>query len=161
MTSKLRTASIDENPAPASGAGFLMHLRSSKRKIARVARALLPQWLKTALITLLWLGLMSQWVSVTSLYVRSGNGLLVGYGLALLAAIGGHLWPTRTPPWRTVALVALLSTWLGSTLLVAGLMGYGLTITGVVSLLFLLARFNENGRKVFRALLRRPLARKV
>jgi len=138
-----------------------MRARAARRKAARVTKALFPQWLKTALVTFLWLGLMVPWASVTSLYVRSGNGLMVGYGLALLAAIGGHLWPTRTPPWRTVLFAALLSTWLGSTLLLAGFMGYGLTITGVVSLLFLLARFNQNGRKVFRALMRRPLADKV
>lgn len=138
-----------------------MRARSSGRKVSRVTKAIFPQWVKTVLVTFLWLGLMTPWVSVTTLYVRSGNGLLVGFGLAFLAAIGSHLWPTRTPPWRTVAFTALLSTWLGSTLLLAGFMGYGLTITGIVSLLFLLARFNQNGRKVFRAIMRRPLADKV
>lgn len=120
-----------------------------------------PQWVKTALVTFLWLGLMMPWVSVTSLYSRSGNGLLVGFGLAFLAAIGSHLWPTKTPPWRTVAITGLLSAWIGSTLLLVGMMGYALTISGVVSLLFLLARFNQNGRKAFRALMRRPLVKKV
>jgi hypothetical protein len=133
----------------------------TRRHVSRAISLIFPQWLKTAVVTLLWLALMLPWVSVTSLYSRFGSGLMVGVGLALFAAIAAHVWPTRTPPWRTVAITAVFTTWLGSTLLIAGLAGYALNITGLVGCLIVLVRINENGRKTVRALLRRPLATKV
>lgn len=161
MTSKTPRVSVAENPAPSKGAGFFVGVGRVRRTAGRVIRIIFPQWLKTLLVTLVWLGLMSPWVSVTTLYTRTGNGAMVGIGMAVSTAIACHVWPTRTPPWRTVAFTAFFSAWLGSTLLLAGFLGYGLTVTHIVCALFVLARVNQNGRKVYRALMRRPLATKV
>jgi hypothetical protein len=104
---------------------------------------------------------MVPWVSVTTVYAQFGSGVMAGVGMALFAGIGAHVWPTRTPPWRTVVIVALFTAWLGSTLLLAGLGAYALTFTGLAGTLLILMRINENGRKFVRATLRRPLATKV
>jgi hypothetical protein len=127
----------------------------------RLLGLIFPQWVKTLLATFVWLGVMVPWVSVTTVYAQFGSGVMAGVGMALFAGIAGHVWPTRTPPWRTVAITAIFTAWLGSTLLLAGLGAYGLTITGLAGTLIILARINENGRKVLRALLRRPLGTKV
>lgn len=161
MTSMLTKNLGTKNPTPNSGVGFFVRLDRFRRSALRVAGIIFPQWVKTFLVTFVWLGLMVPWTSVTSLYAQFGNGIMAGVGLALFASVAGHVWPTRTPPWRTVAITAILTAWLGSTLLLAGLGAYGLTVTGLAGSLFILIRVNENGRKVIRALLRRPLATKV
>jgi hypothetical protein len=161
MTSKHASQLESENPAPDTGAGFFMRLSRLRRKSRRVLAIIFPQWLKTLFATFVWLGVMVPWVSVTTIYAQFGSGVMTGVGMALFAGIAGHVWPTRTPPWRTVVIVALFTAWLGSTLLLAGLGAYGLTITGLAGSLLILMRINENGRKVVRALLRRPLATKV
>jgi hypothetical protein len=152
---------MTKNPAPDTGAGFFLTLRRLRRKSRRALAIFFPQWLKTLIVTFVWLGVMVPWVSVTTIYAQFGSGVMAGVGMALFAGIAGHVWPTRTPPWRTVAIVALFTAWLGSTLLLAGLGAYALTITGLAGSLLILMRINENGRKVYRALLRRPLATKV
>ena len=161
MTSQPAQKASNKNPAPKSGAGFFVSLSRISRKAARATGFIFPQWLRTLIATFVWLGLMVPWVSVTTIYTQFGSGVMAGVGMALFAGIAGHVWPTRTPPWRTVVIVALFTAWLGSTLLLAGLGAYGLTITGLAGCLVILMRINENGRKVIRALLRRPLATKV
>lgn len=157
-----QTLSMTEKPAPRSRrtAGFSASTRIAGRKVARGVARVFPQWLRTALVLFLWLGSMGFWVSVTTLYRSYPNGYMVGVGLALCTAIAVHVWPTRTPPWRTLAITGIGTAWLGSSLLLEGAGQYALTIAAVAGLLFVGARVNQNGRRLWRLARLRPLADK-
>lgn len=147
-------------PSEQQGAGFVVALKIGARRFRRGLRAVFPQWVRTTLVAVLWLGAMAYWVSLTSTYASYGSAYLAGIGMVLFGAIGAHLWPTRTPPWRTLAWVALLTIWVGSTLLLAGAGQYALTAATILGIVFIAARVNQNARRIYRAAKLKPIAAK-
>lgn len=116
-----------------------------------IGKYILPQWLRTALVTLMWLGLMNVYVGLIAPYSVYTSARTMGIGLAIATAILTHLWPTRTSPWRTSAWIVLVSTVLGSMFLQAGLGRFSLAAVTIVGFGFLALRVNENGRKLWDA----------
>lgn len=154
-----------KKPAPASsstraGADRVLPLKLAGRGVVRGARKIFPQWLRTSVVAFIWLGLMAFWVGVTSMRSSYSSGYLVGVSLVLFTAIGCHVWPTRTPPWRTLVFTAILTMWVGAVLLLSGATQYALTISAMCGLLFVLARMNQNARRLWRVARLRPLGDK-
>lgn len=162
MSSRLKTASkpAPSTPSERQGVGFVVGLKIWARRFRRGFRVLFPQWLRTTIVAALWLGAMAYWVSLTSVYASYGSAYLAGIGMVLFGAIGGHLWPTRTPPWRTLAWASLLTIWTGSTLLLAGAGQYALTGATILGIVFIVARVNQNARRIYRAAKLKPIAAK-
>ena len=122
------------------------------RRVSRVRRVLstrvFPQPVRTVLALLLWLSLGLIWtVAVSGLNGDLGAGL-VYIGLGFFAALGAHAWPTRTPPWRTLAWTFAITIGLGSNLSLLGMGRLAVTISMLAGALFILLRLNENGRKI-------------
>lgn len=162
MNSKASTA---PEPSPEdkdidSGEGSAVHKRrpASYVRRAKTAKALntvrsipgvvFPQWLRTLLVVTLWLGSVPIYVSLISPYVAYLSAIVMSVGLAIFSGLAPHVWPSRTPPWRTVAWAGILSTVLGLTALTMGWGRYSLTIATIVGFTVVIARANQNARRL-------------
>jgi hypothetical protein len=136
----------------ARAAPSLTPLTASRRPVRWTARKwagrLVGQPVRTALVVFVWLGFMIPYVGVVAVYSAYGSALIMGMGLALFAGIAVHVWPTRTPPWRTVAWAAFTSALTGAELLLVGAGRLALTGAMLVGLTVVLLRINSNGRRL-------------
>lgn len=107
-----------------------------------------PQWAKTILVTLFWLGGMPVYVGLVSPYITYPSARSFGVGLAVSTAIFAHAFPTKTPPWRTVVWTAVGSAVTGSMMLTAGAGRYALLTATIVGFSIALLRINQGGRKL-------------
>lgn len=114
----------------------------------RLPSKVFPQWARTSLAVFLWLGTVPLHVSVISPYVAYLSAMSMSVGLAFFSGLAPHLWPSRTPPWRTVAWAWLLSMICGMTALTAGWGRYALTIATIVGFAVVIARANQNLRRL-------------
>lgn len=121
--------------------------RTAQRVLAIPAKVF-PQWLRTALMVLVWLGSVPLYVSSVAPYVAYQSATVMTVSLAMFSGIAVHVWPTRTSPWRTVAWA-----WVGS--LAVGLLclslywgRYALTLACITGFLIVIARCNQNARKL-------------
>ncbi len=89
------------------------------------------------------------WIQLVSTFRTANNAELVGVGLCVVTGVACHLWPTRTAPWRTVALAALISSLAGSSLLQGGAGDYAVTGTAAAGIAVVVLRANQNGRRWF------------
>ena len=74
----------------------------------------------------------------------------LGVGLAIFSMLAPHLWPTRTPPWRTVAWAFLLSLTVGANLLLLNAGRYALMAATLVGFGVVILRINQNGRELWK-----------
>ena len=114
----------------------------------RVPGVVFPQWLRTLLIVALWLGTTPFYVAAISPYITYISATMMTTGLALFAGLAPHLWPSRTPPWRTVAWAWLVSMLAGFTILTMDGGRYALTATTVVGFVIVVSRANQNARRL-------------
>lgn len=126
--------------------------RAKAAQTAQAARRLpsrvFPQWLRTALAVCIWLGSVPFYVSLISPYVAYMSATAMSVGLAVFAGLAPHLWPSRTAPWRTVAWAWLISMLMGMTALTSEWGRYSLTIATVVGFTIVVARANQNARRL-------------
>lgn len=120
----------------------------SQRVYAFIGRRIFPQGVRTALIALLWLGVSPIWVAAVSGTSNESGALMACVGLALFAAIGTHVWSTRTPPWRTLFWAFFLSIGVGAFGYLGGLGRFALDAAILVAVVFVVLRLNENGRRL-------------
>lgn len=120
------------------------------RTRAWVGRWLFPQWLRTFIITLFWLAFSGLWAAAVAPAEAGTSALAAAVGLGLFAAIGSHVWPTRTSPWRTVAWVGVVTLAIGANFQYMQLGRVGFTATVLVGVLIAILRVNQNGRKLVR-----------
>ena len=104
----------------------------------------------TILAVVLWLGMVPVYIQLVAPYVSYLSASAMAVGLAISSGLACHLWPTRTPPWRTVALTALLSAMTGSVMLILGAGRVALTVATLVGFGFVALRANQNGRRLWR-----------
>lgn len=118
-------------------------------RIRKVFRFVWPQWLRTVLVVVLWLGLSPFYVGLVATYdvYNSAQSMLVG--LAIFSGLAPHLWPSRTSPWRTVAWTGVITSTLGMALLSLGLGRYSLMIVTIVGFLIVVLRANQNARRLW------------
>ena len=70
------------------------------------------------------------------------------FGMAVSSAVLIHLWPTRTPQWRTLFWAFLITSATGAMLLPLGAGRMALTGATLAGFGFVLLRMNQNGRKL-------------
>lgn len=107
-----------------------------------------PQWLRTALLVFLWLGSVPLYVSVIAPYVAYMSATIMSVGLAIFAGLAPHLWPSRTPPWRTVAWAWVASMLIGMTVLTMDWGRYSVTVATIVGFGIVIGRANQNARRL-------------
>ncbi len=127
-------------------------VQTATRRIGAVARRVpavaFPQWLRTLVVALLWLGLVPIYASVLAPYVAYNSAQTFTVGLIMSSAIACHLWPTRTAPWRTLAWTAFIVSNVGMILLTAGAGRFALTGATIIGFGFVALRVNQNGRRL-------------
>lgn len=116
--------------------------------VRRLPSKVFPQWLRTVIAVFIWMGTVPVYVSVISPYVAYTSATAMTVGLAFFAGLAPHLWPSRTAPWRTVAWAWLLSMILGMSALTAEWGRYALTIATIVGFAVVVARANQNARRL-------------
>lgn len=114
----------------------------------RARRLTPPQWAKTAAAVGVWILLQPLLTTLTCTYPRYMNGFATGYAMCVLAAVAAHAWPTWTSPWRTIAWAWAVMAGVGSTGLLLGWGGDALTACFAAALLVVVARANQNARRV-------------
>lgn len=112
-------------------------------------RVLFPQWLRTLLLTLVWLGTIPVYIQLISTYSIMPSARTMAVGLAMFAGLAPHVWPTRTAPWRTVLWAWGLSVLTGMIAMLLGAGPLGLTAATLVGFAVVILRINENGRKMW------------
>lgn len=103
---------------------------------------------KTVLAVFVWTvlgGIQVIAVAPYSSYTYAQGAL---FGMAVSSAILLHLWPTRTPQWRTLFWAFWITGMVGSSLLVMGAGRMALTGATIAGYGFVLLRMNQNGRKL-------------
>lgn len=109
---------------------------------------LFPQWLRTLLMALLWLGFTPIYVALVAPYSVYTSAQTMCVGLVIASALSVHLWPTQTSPWRTLLWAAVLSGITGATLLPLGMDRGALMAATLVGFAFVALRVNRNGRRL-------------
>lgn len=105
---------------------------------------------KTVAAVVMWIVVGSIQVGVIAPYVSYAYAQGMLSSLALSSAILLHLWPSRTPQWRTLFWTFWLTGGTGATLLLLGAGTMALTATTIVGFTFVALRVNQNGRKIVR-----------
>lgn len=103
---------------------------------------------KTVLAVLVWTVLGGVQVVVVAPYVSYPYAQGALFGMAVSSAVLLHLWPPRTPQWRTLFWAFWITGLVGSTLLLMGAGRMALTGATVAGYGVVLLRMNENGRKL-------------
>ena len=107
-----------------------------------------PQWLRTFLMVFLWVGSTPFYVALIAPYVAYLSATVMTVGLAIFSGLAPHLWPSRTPPWRTVFWAWFLSATMGMTVLTMEWGRYALTVATLVGFTVVVARSNQNARRL-------------
>lgn len=117
--------------------------------LASKANASTPaQITKTVLLVFLWLGFSPVYVRLIATYDRYLQAQTTVVGLAIFGGIAVHLWPTRTPPWRTIAWTMFLMMWAGMILLSLDTDRIALTGATITGFAVVLLRVNQNWTKL-------------
>lgn len=102
---------------------------------------------KTILFCLFWLGISPIFIRLIAPYRDYPSAQMGLVGLIVFGGIAVHLWPTRTPPWRTMAWAMFAMIPLGSFALTLGWGSYALTLCTFVGFFIILCRVNSNLRR--------------
>lgn len=103
---------------------------------------------KTVLATLLWAMLSPVQIMVIAPYISYPYVQGVVISIAIMSAILLHLWPTRTPQWRTLFWAFWITGAVGSITLYFGGGSSAVTIAALAASVFVFLRMNQNGRKL-------------
>lgn len=115
---------------------------------ARIDRRFL-QPAKTIIAATVWLGISPLYISTIAPYVSYWYASLLLPGLVVASAVLLHLWPSRTPPWRSLVWCFFLMGAVGSLLLQMGAGTMALTAAALAGTTFMGLRINQNGRKLW------------
>lgn len=105
--------------------------------------------LKTVATLTVWAWLTPFLMVAVTPYVNYWYAETTLFGMAICSAILVHVWPTRTPQWRTLFWMFWIIAGVGSTLLYLGAGTMSLTASVLAGFIFVLLRINENGRKLW------------
>jgi len=106
--------------------------------------------LKTAAATFVWIVIGPIQVAMISPYVSYTYAQAMLSSLAVSSAILLHLWPSRTPQWRTLFWAHWVTGFAGGALLLMEAGTMALTVATIVGFGFVALRVNQNGRKLVR-----------
>lgn len=115
--------------------------QAARRPVTRIINII-----KTVIAVSLWSMFSFAHVAVTAPYISYPYAQGVTVSFALMSAVLLHLWPTRTPQWRTLFWGYWIFGAVGALLLYLTLGPMALTIAWIVTFLFVLLRMNQNGR---------------
>lgn len=127
----------------------IARLRRTRAWVSSVNRALPVQLLKTALLCLAWIGIAPMYVHFLSTYSGYLSAQLMVESVAIFGGIAVHLWPTRTPPWRTIAWAMIVMMVTGILSLSLGAGELSLTLVTLAGYAVILGRINSNFQRVW------------
>lgn len=121
--------------------------RNAGRKSLRSERLYQPA--KTVAAVMLWLFLQPVYISLTAPYVSYWFAAVMAPILAVASGLAPTIWPSHTPPWRTVAWTFFLTSAVGVLALQSNLGTVSLTLTTIAGFGFVSLRANRNARKLW------------
>lgn len=125
-------------------AWLAVRARHAQTVASRVNASAPAQMLKTALVAMFWVGLSPIYVQLIATYRGYFEAQVTVLGLAVGGGIAVHLWPTKTPPWRTLMWSLALSMITGMIALTLGADNTALTVSTIVGFAVIALRTNEN-----------------
>lgn len=136
--------------------------KSQKVNKGRIRRAFargFPQWLRTVLVMFVEMAMAMNWLAATSTASQMGGAISIALLHPVAVGIAVHVWPTRTPPWRTLVWTWLLS-WLTASILYMG-WGVDWTIYPAIAIIVIVtaARCNANLRRAVNWLIAKNVER--
>lgn len=143
-----RTATNTADEGSYRAAMLAAQARLGVTRVRRAGASTPAQIAKTVVACVFFLTLTPMLVRLIALYrdypaAQMGLvGLIVGGGIAV------HLWPTVSPPWRTLAWAMFTMIPVGSISLMLGLGSYALTLATFVGYFIVVMRVNANGRRI-------------
>lgn len=120
--------------------------RQRKEYGTPVGKAL--NFVKTAVAVIAWVAVSPLQVAAIAPYISwpYAQGLLVS--IAVMSAALVHLWPTRTPQWRTLFWAFWLTGAVGAPVLYLGGGPNAVVAGALAACIFVFLRMNQNGRKL-------------
>ena len=116
--------------------------------MSTVASKVFPQWLRTAIMVFVWLASLPLYVSVIAPYSAYLSAAFMGFCLAIFSGVAPHVWPSRTPPWRTVFWAFIGSIAVSMPLLTTGTGRLATVIATIVGFAIVILRAGQNGRRL-------------
>lgn len=107
-------------------------------------------FVKTLVTAFLWLSAVPLQVATIAPYVSYMYAQVVLACIIVMSVILLHLWPTRTPQWRTLFWAFWITGAVGSAFLYLGAGTTSVTASALAATLFVLLRMNQNGRRIVR-----------
>ena len=118
-----------------------------------------PQWLRTMLVVVIEMSASMTWLAAVSNYKQLAGALPIAVLHPVAVAIATHVWPTRTPPWRTLVWTWLASWLTASILFVTWHVDWALYAAIGVVILITVARCNANARRLWNWLVAKRIER--
>lgn len=122
-------------------------VRRQRRESTATARKGL-NFAKTFLAAFLWLSATPLQVAAIAPYISYLYAQSVIACIVVMFVILLHLWPTRTPQWRTLFWAFWITGAVGGVCLYLGAGTVSVTLAALASSLFVLIRVNQNGRRI-------------
>ena len=119
----------------------------TKARTSAWAGAIFNRYVTTAFAAIATFISLPVWVQLVATFDRYGTAYTTGFSLFVCAAIATLMWPSLTPPWRTLVWSWLASADTGSLLLLAGAGHWALTGATIAGAYVAAGRANHNGRR--------------
>lgn len=132
--------------------------KSEHRVRGMFARAF-PQWLRTTVVVLIEMTAAMSWLAATSNSTQIAGALPVAVLHPVAVAMAAHVWPTRTPPWRTLVWTWLLSWLVASVLYMVWDIQWALYPAVATIIVITAARCNANARRLWNWLVNKRIER--
>lgn len=120
-----------------------------------------PQWLRTALAVMVAMSSAVTWLGAAATPYQ----VWLAIPLASLhpVVVGGfaHVWPTYSPPWRTVAWAWMASWFVGGGTYLVWHITWSLYLAAATLVLVTVVRCNCNGRKLWNRLVQAHIRRRL
>lgn len=119
-----------------------------RRREQQVKRSRRLQPFKTLGLAILWFATLPVYVRLISPFVSYMYAEIMVAAIIFATTVLVHLYPTRTPPWRTVFWAFWIIAFTGSIMLSFNAGTAALTTATIVGVIFIALRVNQNGRKL-------------
>lgn len=108
-----------------------------------------PQWLRTTLVVFCAMAGALSWLAATSTPEQSVYSFPIAVLYPPAVGAAAHLWPTRTPPWRTVVWTWIASWAVAAAIYLAWDSAWSLYAAVAVVVFITVTRCNANGRRMW------------
>lgn len=111
---------------------------------------LFPEWVKTTLMAVIWFIFLPISALIVAPFHLFSASLVYSFSLLSFTLLAIHLWPPKTPKWRTMFWAFVASTLVGLLLQNLMLPQWTLFCASLTGYAVVILRVNQNGRKLWK-----------